>query len=227
MFDSFIDWFINNISEAGIEIRCTFNMLIGAAVGIYIRELHRRCSSSLSSREFSDVFPMLTSLTVVIIFVVKSSLPLSLGLVGALSIVRFRAAIKTAEELVFLFFCIGVGLVLGAEYRVLALITVVVVTMVILVSRFLRRKAGRHNLLLTITGEAERFFSEGQTTVVDTLSGLIKRVNIQRFDLEDGQVQFRASVSIRSLKEISTFMSEIRRKLPGFEVSYLNLDSLL
>lgn len=50
---------------------------------------------------------------------VESSLALSLGLVGALSIVRFRAAIKEPEEIVYLFFCIALGLALGAEYYML------------------------------------------------------------------------------------------------------------
>ena len=53
----------------------------------------------------------------IIITIVKSSIALSLGLVGALSIVRFRAAIKEPEELTFLFICIAIGVGLGAGQR--------------------------------------------------------------------------------------------------------------
>ena len=68
-------------------------------LAIYVRELYTRYGSTISNREnFANVFPMLTLITVVIIFVVKSSLTLSLGLVGALSIVRFRTAIKSARR---------------------------------------------------------------------------------------------------------------------------------
>ena len=120
-------------------LNCAVNMLIGGALALYIRELYKRFGTSISNRDnFSGVFPMLTMVTVVIIFVVKSSLALSLGLVGALSIVRFRAAIKTSEELVYLFLCIGVGLALGAEHRLLAAVTVVIVTIFVVGRRVSR-----------------------------------------------------------------------------------------
>ena len=64
---------------------------------------------------------LLAVTTMFIITVVKSSLALSLGLVGALSIVRFRAAIKEPEELTYLFFAISIGLGLGADQRVVTL----------------------------------------------------------------------------------------------------------
>ena len=95
-------------------------MILGGGLAIYVRELYTRYGSTISNREnFANVFPMLTLITVVIIFVVKSSLTLSLGLVGALSIVRFRTAIKSAEELAYLFLCIAIGLALDADHRVL------------------------------------------------------------------------------------------------------------
>src|SRR3990172_10983173 len=107
-------------------------MVIGGVLAIYIRELYKRCSISMSNREnFANIFPVLTSITVVIIFVVKSSLALSLGLVGALSIVRFRAAIKEPEELVYLFLCIAIGLALGAEQPLLAITLVLVASVFI------------------------------------------------------------------------------------------------
>jgi uncharacterized membrane protein YhiD involved in acid resistance len=203
-------------------------MLIGGVIAIYIRELYKRCSSSISNREsFANVFPMLTLVTVVIIFVVKSSLALSLGLVGALSIVRFRAAIKTAEELVYLFFCIGIGLALGAEHRLLAFVAVFIVSVFVIGRRFLSHRTSQHNLLLTITGDADRFLADSETAVVDTLRSLTKGLTIQRFDLEDGQVQFRANVALQEPEETTTLMSKLQTKLPEFQVSYVNLDTLL
>jgi hypothetical protein len=64
-----------------------------------------------------------------------------------LSIVRFRAAIKTPEELVYLFFCIGVGLALGAEHRLLTFVAVFIISAFILGRHFLSRRARRHNPL--------------------------------------------------------------------------------
>lgn len=209
-------------------LRCAVNMLLGGAIAVYIRELYKRTSSSLSNRaEFANIFPMLTMVTVVIIFVVKSSLALSLGLVGALSIVRFRAAIKTSEELVYLFLCIGVGLALGAEHRLLAFVAVFLVSAFVLGRRFLRRGSHRHHLLLTLTGDADRFFKDKDATALDVLQELTQALTIQRFDLEDGQVQLRANVTMREPKETAALMEKIQGKLPEFQVSYVNLESML
>jgi len=76
---------------------------------------------------FSDTFIPLALITTLVITVIKFSLALSLGLVGALSIVRFRAAIKEPEELVYLFFIISIGLANGANQFLLSLISTVII----------------------------------------------------------------------------------------------------
>ena len=65
--------------------------------------------------------------TAFIISIVKSSLALSLGLVGALSIIRFRTAIKEPEEISYLFICIGIGLGLGANYKLITIMAVILI----------------------------------------------------------------------------------------------------
>ena len=82
---------------------------------LLIQLFYLKYSSTLSNKfEFSKNFVILGITTTIVITIVKSSLALSLGLVGALSIVRFRAAIKEPEELVFLFLVIATGLGCGA-----------------------------------------------------------------------------------------------------------------
>jgi uncharacterized membrane protein YhiD involved in acid resistance len=215
--------------DAHVAVRCTLNMLLGGALAIYIRELYRRFGFSISNRDaFSSIFPILTMVTVAIIFVVKSSLALSLGLVGALSIVRFRAAIKSPEELVYLFLCIGVGIALGAEHRLLALMTVLVISAFIFGRHLLSRTSGRRqNLLLSVSGDAARFFEDGKENLVVTLQQLTGGLTIQRFDLEDGEVQFRANVLMKDPEATTRLMSELRARVPGLQVSYVNLESFL
>ena len=225
-------WPQNLGTELTMVLNCAVNMLMGGALALYIGELYKRLGTSISNRDnFSGVFPMLTMVTVVIIFVVKSSLALSLGLVGALSIVRFRAAIKTSEELVYLFLCIGVGLALGAEHRLLAAVAVVIVTIFVVGRRFLGRSVSRQNLLLTVIGDAERFVDTVDTAdeanVVEALERLTGGLSIQRFDLEDGQVQIRAKVSPGGPKETTQLITEIKKAFPHLQVSYVNLDSLV
>lgn len=216
-------------AEGTLIARAALNMAIGGIIAIYVRSLYRRFGSSVSNRDtFSAVFPMLTAVTVLIIIVVKSSLALSLGLVGALSIVRFRAAIKSPEELVYLFFCIGIGVALGAEQRLLAVVAVVVVSAFIVGRGWLsrRRRGGSQNLMLTVSGNASSFFEREEATLLEVLKRRASGMTIQRFDLEDGQVQFRASLSLSGLEETTGLMSELSSKLPGYHISYMNLESL-
>ncbi len=222
-------WLDSLGAEGSLVARAALNMAIGGVIALYVRALYRRFGSSISSRDsFSAVFPMLTAVTVLIIIVVKSSLALSLGLVGALSIVRFRAAIKTPEELVYLFFCIGIGVALGAEQRLLTLVAVAVVSGFIVSRHWLsrRRRAGSQNLILTVTGNAASFFEREEAALLEVLKRRAPGITIQRFDLEDGQVQFRASLSIQGLEDTTGLMAELSSKLPGYHISYMNLESL-
>tara|TARA_Y100001970_G_scaffold280041_1_gene388382 strand:+ start:1670 stop:2356 length:687 start_codon:yes stop_codon:yes gene_type:complete len=91
------------------------NLIVSALLSFLVQIFYIKFSSTLSNKfEFSKNFVVLGIATTIIITIVKSSLALSLGLVGALSIVRFRAAIKEPEELVYLFIIIAIGLGCGA-----------------------------------------------------------------------------------------------------------------
>ena len=85
---------------------------------------------------FSDTFIPLAVITTLVITVIKFSLALSLGLVGALSIVRFRAAIKEPEELVYLFFIISIGLSNGANQFLLSIISTTIILSFLLIRNF-------------------------------------------------------------------------------------------
>ena len=108
-------------------------MVLGGLLALYLRFLYRHCNSSFSGADsVARIFPLLTMVTIGVISVAKTSPSLALGLIGTLSIIRFRVAIKEPEELVYLFLCIGIGLALGAEQPLLAVATVVVVTLFVL-----------------------------------------------------------------------------------------------
>lgn len=203
-------------------------LLIGGLFALFIRFLYLRFSRSVSDRDgFSSVFVPLTVATVLVISVVKSSLALSLGLVGALSIVRFRAAIKDPEELVYLFFCIATGLSLGADLILAAAIGLLVFTLFVVFQHRAKIKIRRHNLLLTITGDREAFFGDDPAAAQQHLDSALGSFQIQRFEHDDGQVQLRATVSPEGNREITVMMAELQQKLPGCQLSYVNLDNLI
>ena len=110
-----------------------------------------RFSSTLSNRiEFSKNFVVLGVATCIVIMIVKSSLALSLGLVGALSIVRFRTPIKDPEELIFLFICIALGLSLGAFQFVYASLGLLFIVLIIFFRSKSKNKKTQNNFFLTI-----------------------------------------------------------------------------
>jgi hypothetical protein len=104
------------------------NIALAALLASILSWVYARFGDSLSNRRsFGRNFVLIATTTVLIISIVKSSLALSLGLVGALSIVRFRAAIKEPEELAYLFMTIAIGLGLGADQRLATVVAFAVI----------------------------------------------------------------------------------------------------
>ncbi len=114
-----LNFFLNQNIQ--IDIQGFFiSLLCATLLSFFVQLFYIKYSSSLSNKkEFSKNFVVLGVTTTIVIMIVKSSLALSLGLVGALSIVRFRAAIKEPEELVYLFLIIAIGLGCGANQLVI------------------------------------------------------------------------------------------------------------
>ena len=108
--NSFTELFWNPVTIKSLPT-LAISLITAAILGVLLGKAYVRFGTALSNRsQFARNFLLLTVTTTLIIGIVKSSLALSLGLVGALSIVRFRAAIKEPEELAFLFLSIAVGL---------------------------------------------------------------------------------------------------------------------
>lgn len=117
------------------------NILVTAVLVALLRLFYIRFGRSISNRErFSSNFLPLALGTLLIIMIVKSSIALSLGLVGALSIVRYRAAIKDPEELTYLFIAIGLGLAGGANQPILAVVAFVTILGILYVGKLLQGK---------------------------------------------------------------------------------------
>lgn len=203
-------------------------LALAAVLALYIRFLFRKCSSTPSdSDSISRSFPLLAMVTTGVIAVVKSSLALSLGLVGALSIVRFRAAIKDPEELTYLFLCIAIGLSLGAEQPLLAFAMVIVATGVILGMHLANRGNRRHKLLLTISGDAAKHFAGEESGVMQAIGSVAGQYTLQRYDVEHGQGQVRIVLAESNPKKTTTMISQLREKLPDCDISYVNLNSTI
>ncbi len=204
-----------------------WNLVLGGLLALSIRELFLRLGRAPGDRsQLGNLFPLFTLATIVLLTVVRASIPLSLGLLGALSIVRFRSAIKTPEELVYLLFCVAVGLSLGADHRLLAVVAVAVVgAFVLLRSRFEDPVAER-SLLLTISGDAARFFEGEDGTVLDRLRPLVRGLELQRLDRDSDRAELRTLVSVEG-SDVDGLLNRIRAAFPGFDVSCVSSDAVL
>ena len=121
-----------------------------------IRYIYIKFSVQISEKNlFSLNFIFLSLIVTLIITVVKSSLALSLGLVGALSIVRFRTAIKNPEELIFLFLCIGIGIGLGANQIFLVSCAVITFIVVYVYMSFKRTSFFGDTFLVTLHSDLD------------------------------------------------------------------------
>jgi len=135
------DW-ENYLTQAQAQISSSefiISLALTAITAYILKTVYVRFGQALSNRSiFGNTFVPIAMTTMVIITVVKSSLALSLGLVGALSIVRFRAAIKEPEELVYLFICIAIGLGYGANQ---INVTIIGFLMIIIAVALIRKSA--------------------------------------------------------------------------------------
>lgn len=217
-----------SIDQFSISLPLGLYLAIGGVLALYLRFLYNRYSASVSGPDsFSRVFPLLTMATIAVIVVVKSSVALSLGLVGALSIVRFRAAIKDPEELVYLFLSIAVGLALGAEQPLLAIVLVVVATIFVIGMHLLGNKKRKHNLMLMVTGDTDTYFSKPDSGVFQAIEDVFGISTLQRLDINNGKSQVRFTVKPTNVAAIPSIISQLKERLPECEFSYVNIASSL
>jgi len=128
-------------------------------------------------RVFARNFVVLIVTTTLIISIVRTSVALSLGLVGALSIVRFRAAIKEPEELAFLFLAISVGLGLGAGAALITVVALIIILAFFALRTVLSRKPGPPNLYLTVTSPVSANLNASQILEALGASGATPALN--------------------------------------------------
>jgi hypothetical protein len=148
---------------------------------------------TISDKEnISSNFVLLTLIITIIIAVVKSSLALSLGLVGALSIVRFRTPIKDPEELIFLFICIALGLSLGAFQFVYASLGLLFVVLIIFLKSKSKNTKTQNNFFLTINENhfnMEEFLKKG--------SDFFETIILKKFEKNDTEKEIIFNMSLK------------------------------
>jgi uncharacterized membrane protein YhiD involved in acid resistance len=216
-FQQFLATSSLNISIVDFVINLVLASLLAYVIGL----VYTRFGNALSNRKsFARVFVLMTMITMVIITVVKSSLALSLGLVGALSIVRFRTAVKEPEELAYLFFCISIGLGLGAGQRIIVLVATVVVIAVVCISKYFSKADEYQNLHLAIYSENTDKVS--LTQIVSVLETNCKTINLKRFDESDKAIDSSFILEFDSLKSLETIKLALQELDSKIRITFLD-----
>ena len=198
------------------------NLILAGLLALVIRGLYIGFAPVPSNRHaFGNLFPLFTLTTVLVIVVVESSLALSLGLIGALSIIRFRTAIKTPDEVAYLLFCIAVGVALGARQRPLAVAVVVIVCLFVVVHQRLWPRTPDRTLLLIVSGDAERFFEEH---ALEQIPPVVQEFRMQRLEQEGDRIELSAVVTVTGPGGVAQLVADIRKKLPAFQFSFVEAD---
>jgi len=139
--------------------RMLFALLFATLLSLYIFFVYRMISKeSFYSKSFNITLPIITILTAAIVVAMQANLVVSLGMVGALSIVRFRTALKDPMDLAFTFWAITTGIISGTELYGLAIMTAVIITIALFTLDQLELKEAPR--LLVVNGENQEFEPE-------------------------------------------------------------------
>ena len=170
-------------------------MLFAVIVGLFIFWVYKKTFTGiLYSFGFALTLIGLTLVTTLVIIAVTSNVVLSLGMVGALSIVRFRTAIKEPMEIVFLFWSIAVGIVIGAGMIPLAVLGSVIIGIILLI--FANRKNLENAYILVLNCENE----EAENTAAELLKNTVKKYRIKSKTVNADGIELTTELKIKDDK---------------------------
>lgn len=224
--EKFNEKYIQQFNETIPVDEFILNLLIVAILIYFLRLYYIRFGTTLSNRSrFANNFLPLALGTLLIIMIVKSSIALSLGLVGALSIVRYRAAIKDPEELTYLFIVIGLGLAGGANQPVLAVVAFIFIVSLLYINRLLTNK---HSFRAE-----DRLFVNVQTDVKDVevvanlLSQQFTYVELKRLDTRPDGLDLSFICKAKDLGQISKVQQSISALSEKSQLSIIDQPDLI
>jgi Domain of unknown function (DUF4956)/3-keto-disaccharide hydrolase len=197
------------------------NMLLSAVCAYILSIVYIHWGSSLSNRrKFAANFMLMTITTTFIILVVRSSVALSLGLVGALSIVRFRTAVKEPEELAYLFFAIGLGIGLGDNQRMITFVALVVGILIIGLRRAFRKSDADVNLHVTIASHDPIMVQ--LETITQTLRQHTAKLKLLRFDESATALEAAYLIEFRDMADMEQARTALRALSPALEITFMD-----
>ena len=210
--DIFKSSFLENVSSVSL-LDMALTLILGFGIGLFIFLVYKKTYQGVMySSSFGVTLIALTMITGMVILAVTSNVVLSLGMVGALSIVRFRTAIKEPLDIAFLFWSIAVGIVLAAGMIPLAVIGSVIIGILILV--LVNKKSYVHPYILVLECDGQ----ESEEQAKAALAPHVKRCIVKSKTATAGKVELNLEVR---LKEDNTDFVNALAQLQGVHSAVL------
>lgn len=199
--DIFKSSFLENVTSVSV-LDMTLTLLLAFALGLFIYFVYKKTFSGVMySSSFGVTLIALTMITALVILAVTSNVVLSLGMVGALSIVRFRTAIKEPLDIAFLFWPIAVGIVLAAGLIPLAVFGSAVIGIVLIV--FVNKKSYTNPYIVVLQCEDH----DSEVHAKEYLDQHTKRCVVKSKSAQKGLIEL--NLEIRLKEDNTDFINEL------------------
>lgn len=220
--DKFLEQFSLNLEDSFSPTNYVAYILLCAALLYILSIIYNRYGQSISNRtQLSKVLMIVGLTTFIIISIVKSSLALSLGLVGALSIVRFRTAIKEPEELGYFFMAIAIGLGMGANQLLPTLIGFIILMLIVVLQHKSGNSSITQNLLIQLECDTDQ-----KTAIIkdisDTVSANTTQVEVKRIKHEEQSIAINFLVKVKSLENLNSINAKLIAINPKVQVTFID-----
>ena len=225
MDKSLVDFFLNeNVSiSTGNFVQ---HLLVTLVLSLLVKIVYTKFSTTISNKkEFSKNFVILGLTTCIVITIVKSSLALSLGLVGALSIVRFRAAIKEPEELAYLFLIIAIGLGAGAGQIIIITIgTMVSLTVIVFLYSLNTKEKNKINENLHFTLSIDKKLSKKDIdNLIKIIESQVSHLELSSLNQSNKNLIINLILILKNTNSVTTLNEIILKNYPTANI-LLNKD---
>lgn len=204
---------LNTISNLFMEGYASVNMSIGIIFGcilctlilsVYVFVVYKWIhKNEFYNNNFNLSLIALAVITAAVILTIQSNIVVSLGMVGALSIVRFRTAIKDPLDLVFLFWSIGIGIICGAGFAAIAVITSVALTVVILI--FTNMRGVKESQLLVVNANS----IDVEDRVMEIVEEYCDYVHLRAKTMSRQDINLAIEVKVEEQKEMMNELAKI------------------
>lgn len=210
--DIFQSSFMENIDNVSL-LDMALTMVLAFGLGLFVYLVYRKtCTGVMVSSGFGGTLVALCMITSMTILAVTSNVVLSLGMVGALSIVRFRTAIKEPMDIAFLFWAIAAGIVLAAGMVPLAVLGSAAIGVVMLL--LVNRKSSTHPYIAVISCTGY----EAETLADEYLKKNVERMTLKSKTAQEGRIELHYEVS---LKDDNTDFITVLSQLGGVNSAVL------